>query len=67
VFNDQSSGVITQVRNITSAFNNNKGTTSKLLVEAEEYLKEVENKDRQVIFNKYTDLVEWLMLLFHLP
>lgn len=66
VFGDESTAVATQVREIQTKFSNSPKTT-KELVEADEYFKNVESVVKQQIVNKYESMVDWLTFLQMLP
>ena len=64
---DQSSTAVnSEVRNITTAFTDVPNDTASL-VKMEAYKDEVINTKRKEIFEKYYDIMEWLMLLYEYP
>jgi len=62
VFVEESTNVVTAVKDIQNKFQQGAKTT-KDLVQADEYFKDVENREKQIIFNRYEELVQWLMFL----
>lgn len=63
---EQASSVTSQVRNISTQFNDAAETSAKL-VDYEGYLEDVKNQQRQAIVSQYNDLLEWLQLLYQFP
>ena len=63
---EEASLIIGEVKRIQEAFTN-KTEKSEELVQFEEYLDEVRNKKRIEIVNRYSDLIQWVQLMYEYP
>lgn len=66
VYVDEASAVSQSIRDIQNKFSNMPKDT-KALVQSDEFYKDVENREKQIIMHRYQDLIEWLMFLQMLP
>jgi len=46
---------------------NDKADTSATLIKNEKYFEDIKNNEKQRIYNSYSDMIDWLMLLYDYP
>jgi hypothetical protein len=66
VFTDLQQNVLTAVRAMQAKFLD-KADTSNKLVQYEKYLDDVRNNEKQRIITQYSDMIDWLMMLYDYP